>query len=264
VAETETVGGSRLDASEENGFVIIDNRAERESRADSGEIDFTITDERTARQRRAQESASVGVEQPLPRQRKCSVCGEAGHTARTCPSVGAADRATRAPRASGSALSPAAPVILGTINLTVTNLFGENCSVSEKELSYMVPAMQRMMERMPAAAAQKAAVWIDPVVLFSCFILWGGRIRAIKAEESRIAYNVTPYEQARANGAAGSEYRVPTNQQNGAVYNGPSTTMNNINAAAADRAQQSESDMPAEPTSNGVPQSIREAFDDRI
>lgn len=187
---------------------------------------------------------------------------------RTCPSVGAADRATRAPRATGSALSPAAPVVLGTINLTVTNLFGDNCGVSEKELSYMVPALQRMMERMPAAAASKAAVWIDPVVLFSCFILWGGRIRAIKAEEARIAYGVTPFEQARANGATGSEYRAPSNQQsapNGGAYHGPTASVSDITAAANDRARQpTDSDTPEEPTANGVPQSIREAFDDRI
>ncbi|HKD77829.1 MAG TPA: hypothetical protein VKB76_20150 [Ktedonobacterales bacterium] len=189
------------------------------------------------------------------------MCGELGHTARTCPNVGATDRATRAPRASGSALSPAAPVILGTINLTVMNLFGENCAVNEKELSYMVPALQRMMERMPAAAASAAAVWIDPVVLISCFILWGGRIRAIKAEEARIAYAVTPYEQARANGVANSEYRVTTDQQNG-VNGGAYQQTNGVYPNGVTPIP--DADAQSEPTSNGVPQSIREAFDDRI
>jgi hypothetical protein len=136
----------------------------------------------------------------------------------------------------------------------------------------MVPALQRMMERMPAAAASKAAVWIDPVVLVSCFILWGGRIRKIKAEEAARAYGVTPFEYARANGAAGSEYRVDSNQQpnaNGGAYRshipdyrGPSANLSDIDAAARDRSI--EPDASGEVTSNGVPQSIREAFDERI
>lgn len=276
MAEKETPRGSGDGAEVEydDGFVVIDTTDERKARADSGEVPFVITDDTTETKRgqRAQASASVGVDQPLPRQRKCGVCGELGHTARTCPNVGATDRVTRAPRATGNAISPAVPVVLGTINMTVTSLFGENCGISEKETQFMVPAMQRMTERMPKAAAERMAVWIDPVVIVSCFIFWGMRISSIKKAEAQQQYQVAPFEQARANGYAGSNYTVTNEQQsapaNGSTnaaqtpnYGGPTATTGDIDAAMRDRSIQPES---TEPTSNGVPQSIRDAFDDRI
>lgn len=245
MVEAQAFGGS---ADDEAGFVVIDNRTDeqRQSGADSGEVEFVITDETNSR-RRAQESASVGVDQPLPRARKCSVCGETGHTSRTCPNVGSTERVTRAPRASGSALTPAVPMLIGMCNMAVVTTFGENCGISDKETQFMVPSMQRMAERMPPAAAKAVSIWIDPCVIISCFIYWGARIRAIKREEARIAYQVTPFENARANGYTGSSYSVPPNQETNAPQSGVPIDSQQV-----------------EPTSNGVPQSIRDAFNDHI
>ena len=260
MAQTEALGGSGLDA-DENGFVII-QAGERQDRQDTGQVGFVIEqptqrDERSTRQR-AQESASVGVDQPLPRQRKCSVCGELGHTARTCPNVGAQDRVTRAPRASGASLSPAIPVFVGTINLLVTSAFGDNCGISDKETQFMIPSMQRMAERLPRGAADAAGKWIDPVVIVSCFIIWGARIRQIKAFEAEIKYRPDPTEAARANGYVGSTYAVTNEQQNVPQGGTNGIDYHPTTDVIPDAQTQSE------PTSNGVPQSIREAFDDRI
>jgi hypothetical protein len=147
---------------------------------------------------------------------------------------------------------------VGTINLLVTSAFGDNCGISDKETQFMIPSMQRMAERLPRGAADAMGKWIDPVVIVSCFIIWGARIRQIKMLEAEMRYRPNPAETARANGYVGSHYAAsdeqhaaPQRDVNGVDYH-PSTDV------IPDAQAQSE------PTSSGVPQSIREAFDERI
>lgn len=267
MAEAQALGGIG-DESEDDGFVVIERpeNDQRKGRTNSGEVPFVITDEHEEKreQRRAQASASVGVDQPLPRSRKCSVCGEAGHTSRTCPNVGATDRVTKAPRASGNSLSPAVPIFLGTINMMVTSAFGESCGISEKETQFMIPSMQRMSERMPKAAAEKMSLWIDPVVIVSCFIFWGSRIRKIKADEARQQFVVEPFERARANGYTGATYDGANAVTNSPSQATPKQESNGGYTPPNSNGTSVHLDTPPEPTSNGVPQAIRDAFDERI
>jgi hypothetical protein len=140
----------------------------------------------------------------------------------------------------------------------VTSAFGDNCGISDKETQFMIPSMQRMAERLPRGAADAAGKWIDPVVIVSCFIIWGARIRQIKAFEAEIKYRPDPTEAARANGYVGSTYAVTNEQQNVPQGGTNGIDYHPTTDVIPDAQTQSE------PTSNGVPQSIREAFDDRI
>jgi len=140
----------------------------------------------------------------------------------------------------------------------VTSAFGDNCGMNEKESSFMVPSVQRMMERTPKAVAERMAMWIDPVIIVSIFIMWGVRIRKIKEYEAELRYRITPDEAARAAGYSGATYNVP----NGHVTSG--VVPNYAPPTEQQTAPNGAYDVPVEPTSNGVPQSIREAFDDRI
>lgn len=132
-------------------------------------------------------------------------------------------------------------MIVGTANFFVVTTFGAPCVLTELEAKLLIPSVQRTLERMPAAAATKAAVILDPLIIATVLVMWGRRIAAIKSAEARDKYAVKPAEQARANGVAGYAQDVPTEAQR----------------PVAD-------EMPREPNANGVPQSIREAFDERI
>lgn len=187
-------------------------------------------------------SSTVSVEQPLPKSRHCSICGAIGHNAQTCTAEGVAGvTATKAPKKPApEAVGSIAPMIVGTANFFVVTTFGGPCGLTELEGKLLIPSVQRTLERMPAAAATKAAVIIDPLVIATVLVMWGRRIAAIKTAEAREKYAVKPAEQARANGVAGFTQDVEAQQ-----------------SPIAD-------EMPLEPNANGVPQSIREAFDDRI
>jgi hypothetical protein len=136
----------------------------------------------------------------------------------------------------------------------------------------LIPSVQRMMERLPAATAAKTAVFLDPLIILTVFVMWGRRIITVKQEEARKKYAQEPYEQMRAAGATGTEYRVPNEsvshsvaasyQKTNGAYHGPTTTVSDIEAAARDRSNLDEG--VTDPNSYGVPQNIRSAFDDSI
>src|SRR5207244_2992993 len=94
--ETEGRGGSGTSA-----FIVRDRRDSAENGTqgsqDSGQTGsvggFIVTENDDA-----QAHATIGVDQSLPRQRRCSICGESGHTSRTCQMEGTAGMATRASR----------------------------------------------------------------------------------------------------------------------------------------------------------------------
>lgn len=199
-----------------------------------------------------QASATLGVEQPLPKQRRCSICGELGHTARTCQAEGTAGVATRASRKpSKEAVGAVAPMLVGTANFCVVTTFGKDCGLTDLEGKLLIPSLQRMMERLPAATAQKAAIIIDPLVIVTVMVMWGKRIYSIKQMEARQKYAVEPFERMRASGASGTTYDVT---------NAPVTDSAN-GANEATNGQVSEGVTTDNYT---VPQSIRSAFSDNI
>lgn len=249
MAEAQATGRNRNNAS--SGFIVTDNRdsdeAQDEGSEDSREArrvgGFIVTDAREE----SQTDATVGVAEPLPRGRRCSICGLTGHTARTCQ---ATDVATRAPRKpSKEAVGTLAPMVVGTMNFCVVTTFGVPCGITELEAKLLIPSMQRTMERMPAAAATKAAVIIDPLVICTVLVMWGKRIINVKQAEAKEKYQTQPFEQARANGAVGTAYGdsqspVADNQQtDGVQYNSSVTEPNGTYQA---------------------PESMRRSFDDRI
>lgn len=217
-----------------------------------------------------QKDVTVGVDQPLPRQRRCSICGELGHTARTCTAEGTSGIATRASRKpSKEAVGAVAPMLVGTLNFSVVSTFGSQCGLTDMEAKILIPSVQRMMERLPAATATKAALILDPLIIFTVFFMWGRRILAVKQAEARQKYAVEPFEQMRAAGATGTDYRVPNEavshsvsgayQHTNGAYKGPQSSVSNINAAAKDRSQIDEG--VTDTSAYGVPKTILESFD---
>lgn len=152
-----------------------------------------------------------------------------------------------------------APLILGTLNLIVIDTVGEECGITEKEAQYLVPSLQRTLERMPKGAAERLAVVIDPAIIIAVCGIWLRRIGQTKRQQALQQYVVGPQERARANGVSGSEYRVaPEQPQNasGAVYA-------DMQPPAQSTWQDVEVPMPEHPdfTANAVPSTIRDSFD---
>jgi hypothetical protein len=139
-------------------------------------------------------------------------------------------------------------MIVGTFNFAVVSTFGNNCGISPLEQTFLIPSMQRMLERMPAEAARRASVIIDPLVILTVLVTWGKRISSIKAEEAKEKYQIRPTEAARAAGVSGFTHSVPeTNQEtndaaNGVVHDEPMAVNGTYNA----------------------PQHIREGFSDAV
>src|SRR5215472_12838483 len=168
----------------------------RESGQDTGQATDDTIAGYTFEERESQADSTVSVEQPLPRQRRCSICGQLGHTARTCTAEGTAGIATRASRKpSKEAVGAVAPMLVGTLNFSVVSTFGADCGLTDMEAKILIPSVQRMMERLPAATATKAALILDPLIIVTVFVMWGRRIITVKNEEAKQKYAVEPYEQ---------------------------------------------------------------------
>jgi hypothetical protein len=257
MAEAQATRGSRSiphvaeDDDEESGYVGSggENSGETSTVIDG----FTIREE-------PRSDVTVGVEQPLPRQRRCSICGELGHTARTCTAEGTAGVATRAPRKpSKEAVGAVAPMLVGTLNFSVVSTFGAACGLTDMEAKILIPSVQRMMERLPAATATKAALVLDPLIILTVFVMWGKRILAVKAEEAKQKYQIEPLEQARANGVTGTAYRVP----NESVSHAPPAAYQQTNGHVS-TSSNGVPDAGLSDDAYSVPDSIRTAFDDNF
>lgn len=233
---------------DEDGFISPSGEAAREAITLDNGITLGESEE-------PQAGVTVGVEQPLPKQRRCSICGELGHTARTCQAEGTAGVATRASRKpSKEAVGAVAPMLVGTLNFCVVTSFGKDCGLTDLEGKLLIPSVQRMMERLPAATAQKAAIIIDPLVIITVVVMWGKRIYSIKQAEAHAKYAVEPFERMRASGASGTTYDVT----NGTVADSPPVANEETNRVNI---------VVDEGTTNGnygVPNSIRSAFSDNI
>ena len=233
MAEAQASGGSGVGTT----FRIerpIETEIERESGEDSGEtIDFTASrvagKVASAGAQAGVDDATIGVEQPLPRQRRCSLCSELGHTARTCPNANSDSVATR-PRKAPSAAASASlgPMLVGTVNFCVAQSFGADCALTSLEGQILIPSVQRTLERLPKEAAERAAWIIDPLVILTVCVMWSKRIYTIKRAEALQQYVVAPHEAQRAAGISGTEY------SNGVAPQAPEPQNPNGVAAAPD------------------------------
>lgn len=241
---------------DEDGFV-------GEGSEDQGQATESIAGY-TFEQARPSQDATIGVSQSLPKQRRCSICGELGHTARTCTAEGTVGVATRASRKpSKEAVGSIAPMIIGTLNFSVVSTFGADCGLTDLEGKILIPSVQRMMERMPAAAATKAALVLDPLIIVTVFVMWGRRILSVKAAEQRKKYAQEPFEQMRANGIAGTTFgpNVPVGSTPNYAANGV------VSVSSADGNQQTNGLVDTgitDPTTYGIPENVRRAFDDNL
>lgn len=246
------------------GFVIRQSDESADWQSDSNPREtvggFVVTDA-PEQQSAAGVEARVRVDQPLPRARRCSICGQFDHNARSCPNAeGVAGFTTRARKApSKDAVESIAPMIVGTANFAVATTWGSDCGLSELEAKLLIPSVQRTMARMPAAAAARAAIVIDPLVILVVILMWAKRIIAIQDLKAREKYAIRPEEMRRANGVADSVFTVPPEQQ---TANAPVDA--NRAPRAPHRNAQPTSDVPTpdqiNPTGGGVPQAIRESF----
>jgi hypothetical protein len=162
-------------------------------------------------------------------------------------------------------------MLVGTLNFSVVSTFGANCGLTDMEAKILIPSVQRMMERLPAATATKAALILDPLIIVTVFVMWGRRILQVKAEEAHKKYAQEPFEQMRANGIAGTTFGpnvpvggTPSPSSNG-VANG--SVSESVSDSVASRYQQTTNGIPdtgITDQSYGVPDSVRRAFDDNF
>lgn len=136
--------------------------------------------------------------------------------------------------------------VLSTVNFAVVSTWGVECGITDLEQKLAIPSLQRMFERMPAGAAQRASWIIDPVVLITVMVLWGKRIAAIQHAKTVEKYAIDPVEQARSVGVTGYTYNAPN----------PTT-----NGTAPPQAPAPAEGGEASTTGNGVPPEIRSGFD---
>ena len=93
-----------------------------------------------------------------------------------------------------------ANLCLGSTNAFVVMMFGQECGLFDGEKKLLYPSLARVINRMPAASAGKAAVFVDPIVLLLGLAIWGNRIVSIKGRQRAEANAVTAREFAAASG----------------------------------------------------------------
>lgn len=173
--------------------------------------------------------------------------------------------ATRAPRKpSKEAVGAVAPMLVGTLNFSVVSSFGKDCGLTDMEAKILIPSVQRMMERMPAATAAKAAIVLDPLIILTVFAMWGRRIIEVKRAEVKQKYQVEPFEQARAAGVSGTTF-----EPNGVTTRVPTETVSHSVASAYQQTNGFHEPTVSDegvtnPKAYGIPQQIRSAFNDTI
>jgi hypothetical protein len=143
-------------------------------------------------------------------------------------------------------------MLVGTLNFSVVSTFGSDCGLTDMEAKILIPSVQRMMERLPAATATKAALILDPLIILTVFVMWGRRIITVNSEKARKKYAQEPFEQMRANGITNTTYQVP----NESVSHSPADAYQQTNGHIPDTGVTEEV--------YGVPNSIRSSFDDNF
>lgn len=100
---------------------------------------------------------------------------------------------------------------LGVLNSGVVAMFGPECGLQAGEQQVLLPPLARIISRLPAGDAAKAAVFIDPLVLIFGLAVWGRRIILIKQAERARVNQITEAEFLRASGMA--QPQQPTEQR---------------------------------------------------
>lgn len=93
-----------------------------------------------------------------------------------------------------------AQMTLGLTNSTVVAMFGPECQLMENEKALLFPPLSRVINRLPAADAAKAAVFVDPLVLLFGLAIWAKRIISLKSEERERANRLEDTERLRSIG----------------------------------------------------------------
>lgn len=100
---------------------------------------------------------------------------------------------------------PLSALTLGVLNSGVVAMFGPDCGLLPGEQSVLQPPLARIIARLPAGDAAKAAVFIDPLVLIFGLAVWGRRIILLKQAEQAKRATVSESEFLRASGMAQTE-----------------------------------------------------------
>lgn len=106
--------------------------------------------------------------------------------------------------------------IVGTYNFFIVSTFGQECGFTSLEATVLIPSVQRSLERLPKEQAEKAAIFIDPILIVTVLLMQGRRIVQIKRREAVEKYSVRPEEAMRAAGISGFEYNAAQAAANGA------------------------------------------------
>src|SRR5215831_476422 len=84
-----------------------------------------------------------------------------------------------------------ANLCLGSTNAFVVMMFGQECGLYDGEKKLLYPSLARVINRMPAASAAKASVFVDPLVLLFGIAVWANRIISIKSKQRTEANAIT-------------------------------------------------------------------------
>ncbi|SRR5579864_1165302 len=120
------------------------------------------------------------------------------------------------PKATSNEIAQAAPLLVGLSNQVVVTWMGPECAMLEQEARFITPSVARILSRLPRGAAEQVSLYTDPFIVLTALGLWAARIARIKEMQAKQAYQVTPFEAARAYGESGTnlgEVSEPIGQQ---------------------------------------------------
>lgn len=141
---------------------------------------------------------------------------------------------------------------LGVLNSGVVAMFGPECGLLPGEATVLQPPLARIIARLPAGDAAKAAVFIDPLVLIFGLAVWGRRIILLKQSERARINAITTEEFLRSTGVTSGipqpeparVSETPPNQ----FRNGADTTTSQIHQN------------PSSAVTGGIPTEILQSF----
>ena len=90
-------------------------------------------------------------------------------------------------------------MLLGLFESAAVANLGEVARFTTEEKKLIEPALSRMLQRLPAAAAGAVSAWLDPLFLATGLLYWGGR--QVEAYRRRKAGE--PWEPQLARGTTG-------------------------------------------------------------
>lgn len=93
-----------------------------------------------------------------------------------------------------------AKLSLGTLNALAVTMVGPHAAMSEGEKGLLYPPTSRIFRRLPNAAAAKASVFVDPLVIVFGLALWVRRIATLQQEARSRDNRIDAAEFARASG----------------------------------------------------------------